>query len=67
MTSLSILISHYEAAMKHLVIVEKYGDAAAVNATLATCQELRGAIEDLMPKDFCDPMANNRVAFIKVR
>lgn len=63
--SQAILISYYEAAMKHLVIVEKYGDAAAVNATMATCQSLRTQIEAQMPADFCDPCANNDVEYIK--
>lgn len=64
--SQAILISHYQDAKKHLAAVQN-ADAATFNHALATCKELRNQIEAQMVPDYCDPMANNRVEYIKVR
>lgn len=40
-------------------------DPATFQQIVQDCATIRNQIEDLMPKDFCDPMANNRVEYIK--
>lgn len=46
MTTLKIVISHYQDAKKHLLEVEN-ADAATFNSALATCRELRKQMEVL--------------------